>query len=125
MAAVKMPAGLIAWMQGLRWGAHHDEWHYTRRWDFWTYVAANHPDPAVRQEIAAMIQYANTQGWERAALQEGEPGSPNYSRTLTDEEEEVAASREKEQDRAAAARDLYFGTGRARTNRARRSKRRR
>lgn len=75
MADVKMPAGMIAWMQGLRWGAHHDEWHYTRRWDYWPYLATNHPDPATRQEIAAMVQYASAQGWQRAALQEGEPGS--------------------------------------------------
>jgi hypothetical protein len=75
VADVKMPAGMIAWMQGVRWGAHHDEWHYTRRWDYWPYLAANHPDPAARQEIAPMVEYAKAQGWQRAALQEGEPRS--------------------------------------------------
>ncbi|MGE3955910.1 MAG: hypothetical protein AB7H96_04260 [Vicinamibacterales bacterium] len=75
MADVRMPAGMIAWMQGLQWGAHHDEWHYTRRFDYWPHLAAHHPDPAARQELAAMVQYAQAQGWKRAALQEGEPGS--------------------------------------------------
>lgn len=75
MADVKMPDKMIAWMQGVQWGSHHDEWHYTRRFDYWPHLAANHPDPALRQVFSAMVQYATAQGWQRAALQEGEPGS--------------------------------------------------
>src|SRR5690606_5119025 len=75
MADVRMPADIVSWMQNLNWGEHHDEWHYTRRWDFWPHLAANHPDPEVRQDLTAMVQYANAQGWQRAALQEGDVGS--------------------------------------------------
>lgn len=75
MPDIRMPAGIIAWMQGLRWGDHHDQWHFERRWDFWHHLAANHPDPNVRQSIAEMVKYANDQGWQRAPLQDGEAGN--------------------------------------------------
>jgi len=75
MLDIRMPAGIIAWMQGMRWGDHHDQWHFERRWDFWHHLAANHPNPNVRQQIAEMIEYANSQGWQRAPLQEGEASS--------------------------------------------------
>jgi hypothetical protein len=74
MSDVKMPEKLILWMQGLMWGSHHDQWHFERRWDFWHHLAEN-GDPDTQREVKKMIEYARSQHWKRAELQEGEAGN--------------------------------------------------
>jgi hypothetical protein len=74
MSDVRMPEDLISWMQSLGWGAHHDEWHFVRRWDFWKYLA-EHGDAQTQVAAKEMIAYANSQHWQRASIQEGEPGN--------------------------------------------------
>lgn len=70
MADPRMPQEMITWMQGAEWGGHHDQWHFERRWDFWTALANRGND-----EVNEMLAYAKQMGWSRAKLQEGEPGS--------------------------------------------------
>ena len=74
MSDVRMPEAMITWMQDRGWGEHHDQWHFERRWDFWHYVA-QHADPATQAEVKAMIEYAESQHWSRADVQEGELGN--------------------------------------------------
>ena len=71
----QIPQKIVDWMDSLNWGRHHDKWHFERRFDYWSVLANTHPDPSVRADVKKMLDYANQQGWERAPLQEGEPGS--------------------------------------------------
>ena len=52
-----MPAEIVAFMRENNWGQQHLKWHSERRWD------------AVSQ------QTAQANGWQRAAIQEGEKGN--------------------------------------------------
>jgi hypothetical protein len=70
MSDTPMPEDVIAWMQGLNWGPHHDQWHFERRWDFW-HRLAEQGDEDVRE----MIRYAESQHWHRAGVQEGQAGN--------------------------------------------------
>lgn len=75
MSDTKIPESVANWIESLNWSEHHDEWHYTRRFDYWPFLAANHPDPAARVEFEAMVAYAESKGWARADFQEGAPNS--------------------------------------------------
>jgi hypothetical protein len=75
MPDVKMPVGMIEYMQSLNWGSHHAEWHYVRRFDFWPFVAENHPNPQTREAAGSMVREATELKWKRAQFQEGESGS--------------------------------------------------
>lgn len=75
MSDTKIPQKAIDWMNTMNWGDHHDEWHYTRRFHYWPRIAQTHPDPAVRAEIQAMVDYATLQNWSAAQFQEGAVGS--------------------------------------------------
>ena len=55
-----MPANVIDWMQVRNWGQHHIQWHAVRQWDL--------VDEATQQ-------WMQSQGWQRADRQEGEPGN--------------------------------------------------
>jgi hypothetical protein len=70
MAEIRMPQEMIDWMQSVLWGAHHDRWHFERRWDYWHFRAGQG-----EQEVQDMVTYAEQQGWSRAATQEGETGN--------------------------------------------------
>lgn len=70
MADPRMPQEMIEWMRSALWGAHHDQWHFERRWDFWHFLAAQG-----NQSAQEMVTYATQQGWSRAAQQEGEVGN--------------------------------------------------
>ncbi|MBM3563256.1 MAG: hypothetical protein FJX48_08920 [Alphaproteobacteria bacterium] len=72
MADEKMPSAMIAWMSGKGWGAHHDQWHFERRWDFWHALAAQ---PGHDPDIDHIIADAVSKGWTRSSLQEGSPGN--------------------------------------------------
>lgn len=69
MADLPIPQEMIDWMTERDWQNHHVEWHFIRRWDFWHALAPDNP------VVQAMVDNALAQGWARAALQEGEPGS--------------------------------------------------
>ena len=75
MPDVPMPEEMIAWMRQKGWAAHHEQWHFQRRWDFWHAMAqrADLPDEA-RQEIQDMVAEAVANGWTRAAIPEGTAG---------------------------------------------------
>lgn len=60
MADPRMPQPIIDWMEARNWGMHHAEWHFERQWD--------------RQNVNS-ISWAISQGWSRAARQEGEVGN--------------------------------------------------
>ncbi|MFD0894777.1 hypothetical protein KBB96_04835 [Luteolibacter ambystomatis] len=70
MADEAIPMEIVEWMRAREWGAHHDEWHFVRRWDFWRVLAAQGNTAA-----AEMVEYAEQQGWQRAEIQEGEAGN--------------------------------------------------
>ena len=75
MADVPMPEEMIAWMRQRNWGAHHQQWHFVRRWDFWHAMAQRADLPeADRQDIQAMVAEAVANGWTRAAIPEGTTG---------------------------------------------------
>lgn len=74
MSDVKMPNKLVSWMESLMWGPHHDQWHFERRWDFWHYFA-EHGDADMQQTAKELIEYAQSQNWKRAELQEGAAGN--------------------------------------------------
>ena len=69
-----MPDETIAWMTGLQWGAHHDQWHFERRWDFWHHLA-EHGTPEQQALVRPMVEYALGQNWQRARVQEGQAGN--------------------------------------------------
>lgn len=75
MPDVPMPEEMIAWMRQRDWSAHHQQWHFERRWDFWHAMAqrTDLPDEA-RQEIQEMVAEAVANGWTRAAVPEGTAG---------------------------------------------------
>ncbi|NBV47296.1 MAG: hypothetical protein EBR86_17085 [Planctomycetia bacterium] len=60
MAEPVMPAAMISWMNARNWGWHHLEWHTVRQWD---------------RLSPSDQRWATSQGWKRAARQEGEPGN--------------------------------------------------
>lgn len=74
MGDIRMPEKLILWMESLKWGEHHDRWHFERRWDFWFYFA-EHGDADMKQTAKELIEYAQKQKWKRAELQEGQAGN--------------------------------------------------
>ena len=60
MAEPRMPTDLTDWMNARQWGSHHLEWHTTRQWDLLG---------------ASDRAWAVSQGWSRAARQEGTAGN--------------------------------------------------
>jgi len=70
MADEAVPQQMIQWMRARNWGAHHDEWHFCRRWDFWHELARQGDS-----DSQAMVDYAEQKQWQRAAVQEGEAGN--------------------------------------------------
>jgi hypothetical protein len=45
MPDVPMPEEMIAWMRQRNWSAHHQQWHFVRRWEL-SSVDVNHDSPA-------------------------------------------------------------------------------
>ncbi|MEM9284120.1 MAG: hypothetical protein AAGA96_20060 [Verrucomicrobiota bacterium] len=76
MADIKIPEEIAEWMIERGWSAHHDQWHFERRWDYWGALKDNPavPEP-FRQWINNKFAEANTNGWSRADIQEGEVGN--------------------------------------------------
>ncbi|MDX3928916.1 MAG: hypothetical protein QHC90_24315 [Shinella sp.] len=70
MADERMPEDMISWMMELGWGAHHDQWHFERRWD-WFHALADRGEPSFPEAVAE----AEAKGWARSPLQEGESGN--------------------------------------------------
>lgn len=60
MADPQMPVDIVNAIRSRNWGTHHVHWHVVRIWDLL--------GPQVRQ-------WAQQQGWSRAAVQEGESGN--------------------------------------------------
>ncbi len=60
MSEPRMPQTMIDWMSDRNWGMHHLQWHFVRQWDL---------------QSPANITWASSQGWSRAAQQEGDPGN--------------------------------------------------
>jgi hypothetical protein len=76
MTDVKIPNDIAMWMRDRGWGDHHDQWHWERRWDYWKTLES---DPEIPEDwkvwIRGKFDEANTKGWKRADIQEGEVGN--------------------------------------------------
>jgi hypothetical protein len=59
-----LPDEIVQFERKLGWNCTHREYHETRQWDF-----------LVATKAADLVAYMQKQGWTRAAVQEGEPGS--------------------------------------------------
>jgi len=60
MADIKMPTAVVTWVRNKNWGDHHVQWHLTRIWDIVPQRTRN---------------WAISQGWSKAPVQEGEKGN--------------------------------------------------
>lgn len=72
MADESIPSEIVSWMNQEGWGAHHDQWHFERRWDLYHAIAAK---PGHPPEIDEMIADPLANSWTRSAIQEGEVGN--------------------------------------------------
>lgn len=72
MADERIPEEMIVWMNHKGWGAHHDQWHFERRWDFWHAISEQPGHPAWVDDL---LREAISKGWQRSPIQDGEPGN--------------------------------------------------